>query len=134
MPSASDAITADSIQSVPAILRAYPKIRGTVRTPATTTGVPIGTQAIDIATRTPRKLDMEVNATFVLVLAGLILGQLLLAALLITRRRITLSGLVKLLACELVCVFGLLATWRLIRRSHSSADSQPVSQRALDRR
>ena len=77
---------------------------------------------------------MEVNATFVLVLAGLILAQLLVAALWITRRRITLSGLVKVLACELVCLFCLIATRRLIRRSHPAADPQPISQRALDRR
>ena len=77
---------------------------------------------------------MEVNATFVLVLAGLILTQLLVAAPLITRRRISLSGLVKLLACELVCVFCLLATRRYLRRSQPIADPQPMSQRALDRR
>jgi len=77
---------------------------------------------------------MEVNATFLLVLAGLALTQLVVAAAMITRHKITLSGVVKLLAYELVCVACLVATRRILRRTQSDREVEPISQRSNELR
>lgn len=82
----------------------------------------------------PESADMEVNPAVVLTLASVVLVQLLVAALLVSRRRIELAGLLKLLACELVCVCGLFAARRIVRRANMEHDQSPVTHRAPERR